>query len=60
MAKRVEMKTNAFVAPGKMLKDVGKGDGLICERGPHIVTFREALGNGFSGTGECHVVHPRA
>jgi hypothetical protein len=28
----------------EMLKDVGKGDGLICERGPRAVTFLEALG----------------
>ena len=44
------------LAPREMLKDVG----LICERGPHTVTFREARGNGFSGTEECHVVHPSA
>jgi hypothetical protein len=32
----------------KMLKDVGKGGGLICERGLHTVTVRDALGNGLS------------
>jgi hypothetical protein len=47
------------LVPRKMLKDVGKGDGLICERGPQIVTFMGTLGNGFGGTGECHVIHPR-
>jgi len=48
------------LAPRMMLKNLGKGDGLICEKGPHATTFREALGNGFNGTGEYHVMHPRA
>lgn len=39
------------LARRKMLKDVGKGGGLICERGPHPGTFREALGNGFKQDG---------
>ena len=42
------------LAPRKMLKDVGKGDGLICERGPHTVTLREALGNGFASCTQEH------
>lgn len=43
IAKRVEMKMECVLGARKMLKDVGKGDGLICERGRHTVTFLEAL-----------------
>lgn len=37
------MKMECVLGVRKMLKDVGKGDGLICERGRHTVTFLEAL-----------------